>query len=187
MRSQRLLPLRRQVLAGASGLVLELGIGSGLNLPLYGPAVQGLVGVDPSMPLLARARKESRAVPFCVHLVCGQAEALPFPHASFDCAVSTWCLCSFTDPLRGLAEIRRILKPGAPFLFVEHGRHPEPGVAAWQDRLTPLWARLTGGCHLNRNAPQLLKDAGFAIDEMEAGRLIRGPGLLAWQFKGAAH
>ena len=126
MRQERLLPLRQRVAGAAHGRVLELGIGSGLNLPLYGREVTALVGVDPAERLLARARVSAAWMPFSVTLIRQSAEHLPFESRSFDCAVATWCLCSIADPLMALGEVRRVLRPGGELLFVEHGRSAGP-------------------------------------------------------------
>lgn len=186
MRSERLRPLRHAVVAAAHGRVLELGIGSGLNLPFYGREVREVVGVDPSERLLFRARRRAAWMPFDVRLIRQSAEHLPLAEASIDCAVSSWCLCSIPEPLLALGEVRRVLKPGGAFLFVEHGLSPEPRVARWQRRLTPLWCRLAGGCRLDRPMDRLVREAGFTLERLETGHLVPGPRLLTYHYVGVA-
>ncbi len=186
MRQERLLPLRQRVAGAAHGRVLELGIGSGLNLPLYGREVTALVGVDPAERLLARARVSAAWMPFSVTLIRQSAEHLPFESRSFDCAVTTWCLCSIADPLMALGEVRRVLRPGGDLLFVEHGRSAEPRVRCWQARLSPAWERLAGGCHLDRPMGELITGAGFRLTCLESGPLVRAPAIFAWHYLGRA-
>lgn len=176
--------LRRGVVLGAHGRVLEVGIGSGRNLPLYPDAAAAVAGLDPSPVLLGLARQAGARVPFA--LVQGSAEAIPFDAGSFDSVVMTWTLCSIPDPVRALAEIRRVLKPGGELLFIEHGRAADPGVARWQDRVNPLWRRVSGGCNLDRDAARLMRAAGFAFDRLETGYLARGPRILTYMFQGRA-
>lgn len=143
-------PYRERVVGQARGRVLEIGVGSGLNLPYFGSEVDALVGLDPSRPLLDRARAAAARLSVPAEFIEGLAEELPFEDRSFDTALCTFTLCSVTDPARVLDELRRVLRPNGRLLFVEHGRAPERSVAAWQDRLAPCWCRLSGGCHLNR-------------------------------------
>lgn len=184
MRRRDLVDYRRRALASAAGRVLEIGIGSGLNLPLYGPAVDEVIGIDPSPELLRRARRAMAPAGLKVALIEGSAERLPLDSASVDAVTMTWTLCSIPDPARALREIRRVLRPGGRLSFVEHGRAPEPNVARWQDRLTPLWQRIAGGCHLNRPVDQLFQDAGFRIERMATG-YFPGPRVLAFMYEGA--
>ncbi len=187
MRDPRFLPLRRALVAEARGRVLEIGIGSGPNLPLYDPGrVETVVGIDPSAVLLRLARRRGAKRPFPVWLLRATAERLPFADASMDSVVSSWTLCSIPDLDAALAEIRRVLRPGGRFLFVEHGLAREPVVARWQRRLTPLWRRLAGGCHLDRSVAERLAAAGFRTAELETGYLLAGPRLFTYQYRGAA-
>jgi ubiquinone/menaquinone biosynthesis C-methylase UbiE len=185
MRQKQLMPFRRRVIGAAEGRVLEIGIGSGLNMPLYGPSVRSVIGLEPSPELLRMARKRAAAAPVPVELVEASAEALPLDPGSFDSVVTTWTLCTIPDAGRALAEIRRVLKPGGALLFVEHGRAPEPGVAWWQDRLDPLWSRVAGGCHLNRKIDDLISASGFRIDAMTNVRLP-GPRTHTFLYEGCA-
>jgi SAM-dependent methyltransferase len=186
MRHRRFLPLREQLVEAARGRVLEIGVGSGLNLPLYRRDLEQLTGLDPSPELLARARRSAAWVHFPVRLVEGRAEELPLEDATVDCVVTSWTLCSVADPGQALAEVRRVLRPGGAFLFVEHGRADDAGVRRWQDRLTPLWCRIAGGCHLNRPMAELIEAAGLDLVELETGYPIRGPRFVTFHYRGRA-
>lgn len=174
----RLVPLAR-------GRVLEVGFGSGLNLPFYGPAVERLYGLDPSRELwrLARRRIDAVRVPF--EFVPASAEVIPLPEASVDDVVMTWTACSIPDAGRALQEIRRVLRPEGRLLFVEHGHSPDLAVARWQDRLNPVWKRVAGGCNLNRRIDELLVVAGFDITSFEQG-YGEGPKPFSYLYKGIA-
>jgi ubiquinone/menaquinone biosynthesis C-methylase UbiE len=163
--------------------VLEIGVGSGLNLPLYGPAVERVYGIDPSPELLDRARKQMAGVPGS--LVRTSAEQLPFAAAAFDTLVMTWTLCSIPNPSAALTEMRRVLKLGGRLLFVEHGLSPEPRVIRWQHRLTPCWRRIGGGCHLDRKMDDLIRTAGFRLDALETG-YMKGPKPWTFMYQGTA-
>lgn len=176
---------RAQLVPHARGDVLEIGIGSALNLPHYGAEVRSLTGVDPSVELWRIGRRRRPARGFPVRYVAASAEALPLAAASVDTVVSTWTLCSVPDLTAALAELRRVLRPGGRVVFIEHGRAPEPGVRAWQDRLTPAWRRIAGGCHLNRPIDALLEDAGFRPVALERGYGI-GPRPMSYLYKGVA-
>jgi ubiquinone/menaquinone biosynthesis C-methylase UbiE len=186
MRNQRLVPLRERQVALARGRVLEIGIGSGLNLPFYRRDIGAVVGIDPSLELLKMARKHTAWLHFPVKLLHGPAEALPLEDGSVDSVVLTWTLCSVADPGQVLAEARRVLQRGGSLIFVEHGQAPEAGVRRWQDRLTPLWRTLAGGCHLNRPIEALIAQAGFKIAELETGYLIKGPRVATFHYLGRA-
>lgn len=163
MRNPQLIEYRRRTLARAQGRVLEIGCGSGLNLLLYPAGVTSLIGIDPAQRLLEMARRTAANSHLQVTLLKASAEALPVEDRSVDTVVSTWTLCSIPDVRRAWQEVRRVLKPGGCFLFVEHGLAPEPGVRKWQQRLTPCWKALGGGCHLNRAVDDLIWDGGFEI------------------------
>lgn len=177
---------RARVVPAARGRVLEIGIGSGLNIPHYGSAVSSVDGIDPSPRLLAMAANAVAGRHFPVTLHAGSAEALPFDDATFDTVVSTWTLCSITDWAAALADIRRVLKSDGSLVFIEHGRAPEASVARWQDRLTPLWRRCAGGCHLSRDIAAMVRGSGFRLENLETGYLIRGPRVLTWHYEGVA-
>ena len=183
-------PIQRQrakVVPGASGRVLELGIGGGLNLAFYDPAkVASVIGVDPSDALRARARAAPRPAGLEVEILEGQAESLPFEAASFDTVVCTFTLCSVGSPANALAEARRVLKPDGRFLFSEHGLAPDLAVQRWQRRLEPLWKRLAGGCHLTRPVAGTIEQAGFAIESVESMYLPGAPRTMGWSEWGCA-
>ena len=138
MRQRNLAAYRARVVPAAQGRVLEIGIGSGLNLPYYGTAVEQVIGLDPSPKLLAMARKTAQQTSIPLELIENRAEAIPLYNRSIDTIVTTWTMCSIPDVRRALGEMRRTLKPGGRLLFVEHGRSPDPSVRRWQDRLTPV-------------------------------------------------
>jgi ubiquinone/menaquinone biosynthesis C-methylase UbiE len=146
--------------------VLEIGFGSGLNLPLYTRPTM-LVGLDPSFLALSMSRVAARNAACRVELLKASAEAIPLASYSVDTVVTAWVLCTIPDVVRALQEIRRVLKPSGSFLFVEHGRSPDSNVARWQGCLTPVWKHIAGGCHLNRAIGQLIEDAGFRFERMQ--------------------
>ncbi len=179
--------LRPQVLESAAGDVLEVGIGTGLNLDFYPEAVSSLVGVDPDLPqrLAALDERLARAA-FPVDLRSLRADGdLPFDAGHFDCVVSTWTLCSIPDSARALAEMRRVLRPGGCFTFIEHGRAPDVRTARWQDRINPLWRRISGGCNMNRPIDRIVEEGGFELVRLERFR-HKGSGLLAHMYRGVA-
>jgi ubiquinone/menaquinone biosynthesis C-methylase UbiE len=185
MRQRRLADYRRRVVPEATGRVLEVGIGSGLNLPLYGANVKQVIGLDPSPKLLAMTREKVREAGLAVDLLEGSAEAVPLDSRSVDAVVTTWTMCSIPDVERALHEMRRVLRPGGHLLFVEHGLAPQPGVRWWQDRLTPLWKRIGGGCHLNRPIATLIESAGFELERLATG-YMRGPKPMVFMYEGSA-
>jgi len=158
---------RRKLVAGAAGRVLEIGCGTGLALRHYPQEVQ-LVGLDPALDALGKARR--RLPGAC--LVNASAEALPFPDESFDCIVSCLVFCSVADPLRGLAEIRRVLNPAGRLLMLEHVQARSRAGARLLDTVQPLWTRVAGGCHPNRYTEELVENGGFRIDPED--RRVRG-------------
>lgn len=185
MRNRRLQPYRERVVGGAEGRVLEIGVGSGLNLPTYTANVEQVIGLDPSPRLLAKAREVTHRAATSVEFIESSAEAIPLEEASVDTVVTTWTLCSIPDAPRALAEMRRVLRPSGRLLFVEHGRAPDAGVLWWQDRLTPIWRRLGGGCHLNRPIGELIQGAGFRIERLDTG-YMRGPKPMTFMYEGGA-
>ncbi len=161
---------REKIIPLARGKVLEIGIGSGLNLPFYNPkSVTGLWGIDPSRMLMDMIPGSPVRMPFPVHLMAGSGEQIPLDPHTADTVVVTYTLCSIPDIQQALAEMRRVLKPSGRLIFCEHGRAPDRGISRWQDRLTPLWKPISGGCHLNRPIPDLIRENGFAIQKMDAG------------------
>ncbi len=186
MRQGQLVNYRRRTVSAARGTVLEVGIGSGLNLPLYGQAVDRLYGIDPSPQLLRMAQKRIAGARHGVLLVRASGEALPIADQSIDTVVTTWTLCTIPHPLTALREMRRVLRPDGRLLFVEHGRSPEAGVEHWQNRLTPCWKGISGGCHLNRKMDDLIRTAGFEIGEIHTS-YMEGPKLFTFMYQGWAH
>ena len=169
IRQSRLAPYRSRVLSAASGRVLEIGIGSGLNLPFYGNSVRQIIGIEPSAKLLHMARAASRRTSMPLSLIEGSAEAIPIDDRSIDTVVTTWTMCSIPVLEGAIQEMRRVLKPGGRLLFVEHGRAPEPRMRWFQDHLTPVWKHLAGGCHLNRAIEDTVGHAGFRIEHLDKG------------------
>ena len=185
MRQQNLAAYRSRVIPAADGRVLEIGIGSGLNLPFYSRSIEGLIGLDPSPKLLSLTRRNVRLGLRSVELVEGSAEAIPLEDSSIDTVVTTWTLCSIPDAGRALREMHRVLRPTGRLLFVEHGRAPDPNVVWWQDHLTPVWKVIGGGCHLNRAINILIEGAGFRFERFETG-YMRGPRPLTFMYEGTA-
>lgn len=185
MSNKDLAAYRRRVVPAARGRVLEIGIGSGMNLPLYGDSADEIIGLDPSAELLEMARRRGEKTGRHLELIEASAEAVPLENDTVDTVVMTWTLCSVPDPRRALEEIRRVLKPCGELLFIEHGAAPDPGVAAWQDRLTPLWKRIAGGCHLNRNVRKLLEETGFKVPDLATG-YMHGPRVATFMYEGRA-
>ncbi|MBC9249245.1 phospholipid methyltransferase [Pseudomonas alcaligenes] len=177
---------RSKVVPQATGRVLEIGIGTGLNLSFYdAQKVSAIVGVDPAAQMQTLARQRAAAIGIPVEMVALELGQIQAADASFDSIVCTFTLCTIPDPLAALVEMRRVLKPGGKLLFSEHGRAPDLKVRLWQDRLTPLWKPLAGGCHLNRDIPALLKAGGFQVREVQAGYLP-GPRPMTWVWYGWA-
>ena len=182
-------PVRRQrekVVPLARGRVLEIGIGTGLNLAHYDRArVGSIVGLDPALEMHPLARRRMRKAGLEVELVALSAERIPFDEASFDTVVMTFTLCSIPDAGAALGEIRRVLKKEGSLLFCEHGLAPEESVRGWQRRLTPLWSRLAGGCRLDRDIGALLNEAGFRASDLQT-MYLPGPRALTFNYWGTA-
>jgi SAM-dependent methyltransferase len=185
MRNEALDPYRHKIIGSARGLALEVGVGSGMNLPLYGRAVDSVYGLDPTPELLDLARQRAREAAVPIFLVRASAEEIPFATSVFDTPIMTWTLCSIPKPTIALAEIRRVLKSDGQLVFVEHGLSPEIGVARWQHRLTPCWSWISGGCHLDRKTDDLLRRAGFDIKDLATG-YMKGPRAWTFMYEGAA-
>ena len=174
---------RRALVPQARGKVLEIGMGTGRNLPFYDRSqITQLVGVDPALQMHSLAQRRSAQAGLDVELVGLTAERLPLPDESFDTVVCTYTLCSIAHPVAALREVWRVLKPGGQFLLCEHGRAPDAGVARWQRRIQPLWTPMMGGCHLDRDVPALMREAGLQA-EVDQGYLP-GPKLLTYHYWG---
>ena len=187
MRNKETARVRADWVPRARGDVLEVGIGSGLNLPFYSAEVRRVYGVEPSAELQKMARKRMDSHATKVEFLSQSAEDdLPLSDMSIDTVVMTWTLCSIPDPLKALRQMKRVLKPNGHLIFIEHGRAPDARVAAWQDQLTPLWKRIGGGCHLNRKIDELLVGAGFTIDELRT-TYLPGPRPMTYTYQGFAH
>jgi ubiquinone/menaquinone biosynthesis C-methylase UbiE len=177
---------RRQLLAGAYGDVLEIGFGTGLNLPYYPERVHKLTAVDPNPGMHRLAQKRIKQTGIEVDQQVLSSERLPFEDGRFDCAVSTFTLCSIEDVAQALREVYRVLKSGGKFLFLEHGLSPEPGVQKWQRRLNWLQVRLANGCHLDRDMKALVAAQPFASVEVEEFHLARTPRTHGYLYRGVA-
>lgn len=184
MKSPEMTQIRAAQVPKARGRVLEVGVGSGLNLPFYEPGTQ-VFAVDPSEELQVYARQVAQANGTDVIFAAQSGEAIPADNNSFDAAVITWTLCTIPDAGKALEEVRRVLKPQGRLVFAEHGVSPEPGVAKWQNRINPVWRSLAGGCNLNRSPEQLLGQAGFKFDELKCG-YIAGPKFATYTYQGVA-
>lgn len=178
--------IRARVCSGLAGEVVEVGFGTGLNLPYLPPAVAGLWAVDPAVvgQKLSRRRRAEAHVPVVFAGLDG--ESLPFPDGRFDAALSTWTLCTIPDAVQALREIRRVLKPGGELHFVEHGLSADARVAGWQHRCTPLQRRVAGGCHLDRDIPALLESAGFTVTALDTYDEPAAPRVLGHMYEGRA-
>ncbi|MBN9657063.1 MAG: class I SAM-dependent methyltransferase [Acidobacteria bacterium] len=186
MRNPAATRLRAEWIPRATGDVLEVGIGSGLNLPFYTNRVRRVYGLDPSAELQQMARSRAAAMPFEVEFMPQMAERpIPLPSGTIDTVVLTWTLCSVDDPGLTLAEIRRVLKTDGRLVFIEHGSAPDLRVRALQHRITPWWKRLAGGCHLNRQVRTVLSRTGFECVECQEGYLP-GPRPLMFTYRGVA-
>jgi ubiquinone/menaquinone biosynthesis C-methylase UbiE len=177
---------RQLVVPLAQGRVLEVGIGTGLNMPYYdNRRVTHITGLDPALQLHPLARERIAQAGLDVELVGLSAEQIPRPDASFDTVLVTYTLCTIPDPLAALREMRRVLAPGGRLLYCEHGRAPDASVQRWQERLQPLWGKLAGGCHLGRDIPALLQEAGFALPDLHT-RYLPGPRPFTFHYWGVA-
>ena len=180
------LKTRAQFVPQAEGRVLEIGIGSGLNLSFYDPAkVSVIVGVDPSAAMQKLAQQRAAQISIPVEMIALELGQIQVADASFDSIVCTFTLCTIPDAMAALQEMRRVLKPGGKLLFSEHGLAPDLPVVRWQHRLTPLWKPLAGGCHLNRDIPALIEAGGFSIGQLDSSYL-KGPRPMTWVSRGWA-
>jgi SAM-dependent methyltransferase len=183
--SRELEHLRARNAAGLAGEVLEIGFGSGRNLPFYPPEVRRVLAVDPATTGRKLAAARVAAFPAQVEFVGLDGERLPLSDASVDHVLSTWTLCSIPGVGRALAEVRRVLRPGGTFHFLEHGRAPDASVQRWQRRLGPINSLICGGCHLDRPIDRLVADAGFAVAGLRR-YYARGPKTTSYMYEGVA-
>jgi len=186
MDTKVLMEERTRCLRDVKGVVLEIGFGTGLNLPHYPRTVTRVVGVDPSETSVRLARKRIAASSFPVETIGLSAEKLPVPDGSFESIVSTFTLCTIPDVGGGLLEIRRALSPSGRFYFVEHGRAEEPQVERWQRRLNAINKRLLGGCNLTRPISALIEQAGFEIERLEKSYMKDAPKFAGFLYRGVA-
>ena len=177
---------RQRLLAAAEGIVLEIGLGTGLNLPHYPRTVTVLHAADPSPMLQDRVAARMAQAPFPIHIRHLSAEALPYDDAMFTCVVSTFTLCTIPDPVMALREVRRVLKPDGRFLFLEHGRSNDSNIAKWQDRLNSLENWLACGCNLNRRIDRLVRTAGLDLDSLDRYVLPGLPRIGGEMYRGMA-
>ncbi len=178
---------RQKVVPLCEGVVLEIGIGSGLNLPYYDATrVERVIGLDPAQEMLAYARRRSENLPFTVEYLVLEGERIPLDPHTVDTVLVTYTLCTIADPITALEAMGRVLKPGGGLIFCEHGRAPDQGVRRWQHRLNPLWNRIGGGCNLDRDIPALIEGAGFHIEALDSMYLPRTPRFAGFNFWGCA-
>ena len=187
LRGERFQHERQRLLTSAEGVVLEIGFGTGLNLPHYPRTVTALHTIDPSSMLRDRVARRVAQAPFPVHIQSVSAERLPYDDATFDCVVSTFTLCTVPNPILALREVRRVLKPEGYFLFLEHGRSDNSAVARWQDRLNPFQNWLGCGCNLNRRIDQLVRAAGLRLDSLDRYVLDGLPRIGVEMYRGRAN
>jgi ubiquinone/menaquinone biosynthesis C-methylase UbiE len=177
---------REKVIPLAQGRVLEIGIGSGLNLAYYRPErVTRLWGLDPCPEMRKRAERAARSVPIGVELLDLPSDEIPLERGCVDTVVATYTLCTIPETRLALREMIRVLSPGGRFIFCEHGRAPDAGVRRWQNLLNPIWEKMSGGCQLNRPIPQLIEEGGFRIRDMQAS-YIRGWRPASFNYWGVA-
>ncbi len=179
---------RQRLIAAARGRVLEIGVGNGANLPLYGEQATEIHGLEPSIPLLDRARRQATNGPHPerIRLLAGDARRLPYPDRYFDTVVACLVLCTIPEPERAAREMRRVLADNGQLLILEHIASPNPRTQRWQNRLTPLWKQLACGCHLNRPTPDILHHAGFDLANTRRYRHARLPAFASQVLEGTA-
>ena len=185
MRNKEATRYRRKTIPAAVGRVLEIGAGSGLNLPFYGSEVTRLYALDPSAALLDMARRKRVPAQFPVEFLEHSAEEIPLESRSIDTVVTTWTLCTVPDAAKALREAKRVLKEGGILLFTEHGHAPDPAVQVWQRRINPLWRRIAGGCNIDRPIDRFIREAGFEILQLD-NEYVKGPRPFTYTYSGSA-
>ena len=185
--SKPILYQREKVVPMAEGLVLEVGIGSGLNIPFYDSSkVDKILGLDPSEELNRMALKVAADKGIPVEFILGGAEAIPLPDNHVDSVLVTYTMCTIPQVAAANKEILRVLKPQGQMIFCEHGLAPDANISKWQNRIDPYWGKIAGGCHLNRNIPALITEAGFKIESMEQMYLPSTPRFAGYNYWGTA-
>lgn len=178
---------REKVVPQARGTVLEIGIGSGLNLPHYdADKVERVIGLDPSEASWKLAGERAAGLDFDVEFIGLPGEQIPLDDASVDTVLVTFALCTIPDPVKALEGMARVLRPGGSLIFCEHGKAPDDGVRKWQDRINPLWRSIAGGCNLNRDIPALLQHGGFTVADLQASYLPGTPRIAGFNYWGSA-
>lgn len=178
---------RQKVVPVAEGRILEIGMGSGLNLPFYNTdKVDFVWGLEPSEGMRKRAQKRVQSTPFDVRWLDLPGEEIPLEDNCADTIVTTYTLCTIPDWLTAVRQMRRVLKPGGKLLFCEHGKAPDAAVRKWQDKLTPYWKKGFGGCHLNRDIPRLLREGGFDIEQLDSMYMPSTPKFAGFNYWGSA-
>ena len=177
---------RRELVAQARGEVLEIGLGTGLNLPYYRRDLVALTGIDPNPGMARLSGERLRKLPFPARLQTCSAESLALPDCCFDSVVVTWTLCSIPDPAPALSEMFRVLRPGGRLLFIEHGLSDNPDIQRWQHRINPWWGYVADGCNLDRNAELLVSKAGFRIQQCSRFDMERTPRIFGHTYSGVA-
>ena len=178
---------RQKVVPLAGGIILEVGIGSGLNIPFYDRAkVEKLIGLDPSPELNAMAQKMADQHDLEVEFLLSGAENIPLPDDHVDTVLVTYTMCTIPDALSASKEMLRVLKPGGRMIFCEHGLAPDAKVSKWQSRIDPFWGKIAGGCHLNRDIPELIRSSGFQIQTMDEMYLPSTPKFAGYNYWGIA-
>lgn len=178
---------RKKVVPNAEGIVLEVGIGSGLNLPFYDNSkVTQIWGLDPSEELSSMAKETAKNLDIDVKFISSGAEDIPLPDNYFDTALVTYTMCTIPEVIRANIEIKRVLKDTGKLIFCEHGKAPDLNIAKWQSRIDPIWGKLAGGCHLNRDIPSLLEDSGYKIIELDQMYLPSTPKVAGYNYWGFA-
>lgn len=179
---------REKVVPLATGTVLEIGIGTGLNLPYYDSSkVERLIGLDPSEKSWELAAERAAHLDFPVEFIGLPGEEIPLEDNSVDTVLMTFALCTIPDPITALHGMKRVLKPGGKMFFCEHGCAPDESVRKWQDRINPFWGKMAGGCNLNRDIPELVESGGFKIADMESMYLPSTPKIAGFSYWGSAH
>jgi ubiquinone/menaquinone biosynthesis C-methylase UbiE len=178
---------REKVVPQAQGVILEVGIGSGLNIPFYDRTkVEKIIGLDPSPELNAMAQKVADEHALNIDFILSGAEDIPLPDNHVDSVLVTYTMCTIPDALTANKEMLRVLKPDGRLIFCEHGLAPDAKVSKWQDRIDPFWGKIAGGCHLNRNIPELIRSAGFQIQTMDEMYLPSTPKFAGYNYWGVA-